>query len=124
MTDWTRARCLGKTDLFFSEKEKEIKLAKDICFSCPLRRDCLVRALEGGEAWGIWGGHDYQELRLIAPAMGYEPPNRKTVEHGTERGAAWHRRRKESMCNDCLLAYNNGTAERMRLYRMRKKDSR
>jgi len=123
MTDWDKARCRGLTNLFFSEKETDITLAKDICFSCPVRQECLTKALENGEAWGIWGGYDYQELRIIAPMRGFHPPNRKAVEHGTERGAAWHRRRNEPMCAECLPAYNKGAAERMRNYRKRLSNS-
>lgn len=124
MTQWGRAKCIGKTDLFYSERRQDIRLAKDICATCPIRRDCLIVALENGEAWGVWGGYDYQELRVIAPMKGYAPPDRKAVEHGTERGAAWHRRRGESMCEQCLSAYNKISAERMREYRKRKRESR
>jgi Transcription factor WhiB len=122
VTEWGTARCIGLTDLFFSEKKEKVRLAKDICEGCPIRHDCLIFALESGEAWGVWGGYDYQELRIIAPMKGYPPPERKAVEHGTERGAAWHRRRKEQMCEECLFAYNKKSAERMRLYRKRRRE--
>lgn len=124
MTDWGKARCIGKTNLFFSEKKEDIRLAKDICGTCPIRHDCLMLALEKGEAWGVWAGYDYQELRIIAPMKGFPPPDRKAIEHGTERGSAWHRRRNEPMCEPCLNAYNKISAERMRLYRKRRKDRR
>ena len=34
-----------------------------MCFSCPVRKNCLQWALEHREIWGIWGGKDEIELR-------------------------------------------------------------
>ena len=33
---------------------KEISRAKEVCATCPVRRDCLQDGLS--EEWGIWGG--------------------------------------------------------------------
>lgn len=125
MTNFERAKCIGKTDLFFDERPTRQQLAKDICQSCPHKQPCLVWALEHQEAWGIWAGLDYKELRIVAVSLGYEPPNRKAVEHGTERGWAWHRRQKakdpaHDYCEPCIAAYNEAAKERVKLYRKRK----
>lgn len=50
-------------DYFFSEDELEIQSAKDICFTCPVRQQCLRSALDSKEVWGVWGGHDETEIR-------------------------------------------------------------
>lgn len=69
------------------------------------------------ETYGVWAGFTYHELRMVAIAKGYPPPDRGEVEHGTERGWAWHRRRNESPCEDCRIAYNKKANERVKKYR-------
>jgi hypothetical protein len=125
MVDWSRALCVGATDLFFSEVPANIKKAKEICEDCPIKRDCLIEALENKEAWGVWAGLEYDELRVVAVSLGYEPPSRKVVEHGTERGWAWHRRQKKKdatheFCQPCIDAYNMNVKVRVAKYRKNK----
>jgi WhiB family redox-sensing transcriptional regulator len=48
---------------FFSESLDEKHEAKNLCFSCPVRKDCIKYALESKEIWGIWGGKDENEIR-------------------------------------------------------------
>lgn len=48
---------------FFSENEKQIAEAKEICFICPVRKECLRAALNNKEVWGVWGGRDEIEIR-------------------------------------------------------------
>ena len=48
---------------FFSREPKEKYAAKNICFSCPVRKQCLQWALEHRQIWGIWGGKDEVEMR-------------------------------------------------------------
>jgi len=50
---------------FFSENTKEKYAAKNLCFSCPVRKDCIKYALEEKEIWGVWGGRDENEIRRI-----------------------------------------------------------
>ena len=50
-------------DWFFSREPKEKYAAKNICFSCPVRKQCLQWALEHRQIWGIWGGKDEVEMR-------------------------------------------------------------
>ena len=48
---------------FFSDNPEEKNVAKNLCFQCPVRRDCIKFALESKEIWGIWGGKDENEVR-------------------------------------------------------------
>lgn len=48
---------------FFSSDPKERQTVRNMCFSCPVRRDCLKYALEAKELWGVWGGKDESEIR-------------------------------------------------------------
>jgi WhiB family redox-sensing transcriptional regulator len=48
---------------FFSKEPKEKYAAKNLCFSCPVRKECLQWALEHRQIWGIWGGKDEVEMR-------------------------------------------------------------
>jgi WhiB family redox-sensing transcriptional regulator len=48
---------------FYSKDSVEKNKAKNMCFSCPVRKTCLQWALEHREIWGIWGGKDEIELR-------------------------------------------------------------
>jgi hypothetical protein len=50
-------------DKFFSYNPTEMAEAKKLCFSCPVRKDCIKWALENNQIWGIWGGKDEQEIR-------------------------------------------------------------
>ncbi len=50
-------------DLFFSEVPEEKYVAKNLCYSCPVRKDCIKYALESKQIWGIWGGKDENEIR-------------------------------------------------------------
>lgn len=50
-------------EIFFSNDFSEKHEAKNVCFSCPVRSQCLQWALENKQIWGIWGGNDEFELR-------------------------------------------------------------
>lgn len=128
MVDWSEAKCIGMTKLFFDDRIKKINRAKYICKNCPIKTECLEWALVHREAWGVWSGLDYHELRIVAVSLGYTPPNRKEVEHGTERGWAWHRRQKmkdngHETCQPCIDAYNQATRIRVARYRKRKNNT-
>ncbi|MDS1269899.1 WhiB family transcriptional regulator [Lipingzhangella sp. LS1_29] len=43
----------------------EVHLAKAICDTCPVRRECLNWAVSRGEAHGIWGGTTPEERRYL-----------------------------------------------------------
>lgn len=67
--DWqTEAECAkkeneGLADSFFSNDPQEKYAAKNLCFQCPVRRDCVKWAIESKEIWGVWGGRDENEIR-------------------------------------------------------------
>lgn len=53
-------------ELFFSEKVDEISIAKSLCASCPVRKECLKGALSRQEPCGVWGGELFEAGRVIA----------------------------------------------------------
>jgi WhiB family transcriptional regulator, redox-sensing transcriptional regulator len=66
-----RAACRHvDTELFFpvgrgSRAMAETQQAKAICARCPVRQPCLAYALATGQAYGIWGGYDEDERRVL-----------------------------------------------------------
>jgi WhiB family redox-sensing transcriptional regulator len=58
------------TDLFFPIGKAglaltEIKEAKSVCERCQVRPSCLAFALDTHQGYGIWGGYDEDERRLL-----------------------------------------------------------
>ncbi|HSH31222.1 MAG TPA: WhiB family transcriptional regulator [Candidatus Saccharimonadales bacterium] len=49
-------------ELFFSEDEREIELAKVVCRTCPVSRECFEEARANKVSDGIWGGYTAEEL--------------------------------------------------------------
>lgn len=43
----------------------EIQRAKAVCAICPVRADCLAFALATHQDYGIWGGCDEAERRVL-----------------------------------------------------------
>lgn len=66
-----QAVCRGVFDTFFPEDfgAGEAKLvaeeAKSYCRRCPVIAPCLEDALARGEAFGVWGGLDAGERRVL-----------------------------------------------------------
>lgn len=51
------ANCQGTDpELWFPERGASTREAKQICFACPVRLQCLEYALVNGEKFGIFGG--------------------------------------------------------------------
>lgn len=48
---------------FFADTALERRDARNLCFKCPVRSQCLQTALESKSIWGVWGGCDEAELR-------------------------------------------------------------
>lgn len=70
-TDWARGLCntgYGKTgydpEIFFLPEYTYV--AKGICSVCPIRWDCLDRALAEGIPFGVWGGMDEDDRRKLS----------------------------------------------------------
>lgn len=53
----------GNLALFFSKEKELIKLAKKICFDCPVRHECLEEAMKNRDEAGTWGGLTESERR-------------------------------------------------------------
>ena len=66
-------------DFFFSTEPTEKYQAKNLCFLCPVRKECLKWALEHRQIWGIWGGKDEVEIRrtLSVSYLGEETRRRR-----------------------------------------------
>ena len=59
-----------ETDLFFPIGKTglavaEIQRAKAVCAACPVREPCLTFALDTHQGYGIWGGYDEDERRVM-----------------------------------------------------------
>jgi WhiB family redox-sensing transcriptional regulator len=70
--DWQEAAICRQADpeLFFpigttGAAVAEIQRAKAVCARCPVRRPCLTYALATRQEFGIWGGRDENERRLL-----------------------------------------------------------
>lgn len=50
---------------FYSSSTEERDRAKAICAECPFRMQCLQKALDDKERWGVHGGVDEKELRRV-----------------------------------------------------------
>lgn len=70
--DWMRyAECAGldrrvRDAMFFPTRGESTVAAKAVCYSCPVRVECLDYAIANGEHHGIWGGCSERERRAIA----------------------------------------------------------
>lgn len=66
-------------DWFFSAEAAKKNSAKNMCFQCPVRQQCLQWALEHKQIWGIWGGRDEYEIRrtLSVSYLGEETRRRR-----------------------------------------------
>lgn len=63
---WHEAACSTvEKEVFFPESGWHTDDARAICARCPVAVDCLTDALERGERFGIWGGHNIGERRRL-----------------------------------------------------------
>jgi WhiB family transcriptional regulator, redox-sensing transcriptional regulator len=64
---WSGRALCAQTDphIFFCDGTSETAQAKAICRRCEVRAECLSYALQAGEAFGVWGGHDPDERRRL-----------------------------------------------------------
>ncbi len=65
--DWPKeAKCyILNVDMFPRSADEQRYVAEGICFSCRVRRDCLVEALNRREDHGVWGGMTERERRKL-----------------------------------------------------------
>ncbi len=58
--------CAGKgNDAFFPDRGRSALPAKEACWVCPVRAECLAFAIEHREWFGIWGGFAEEERRAM-----------------------------------------------------------
>ena len=70
--DWWRSAACREADpeLFFpvaahGPAKEEIALAKAVCATCGVRRQCLQYALATHQLHGVWGGTTEEERKLL-----------------------------------------------------------
>jgi WhiB family redox-sensing transcriptional regulator len=63
--NWRAHALCAKVDpeLFFAAGALEHKVAKRICRTCPVQKECLVFAMDTPMDHGIWGGLTERERR-------------------------------------------------------------
>ncbi|KAE8764140.1 WhiB family transcriptional regulator [Georgenia thermotolerans] len=60
-----RAACAqGEPDTLFVRGAAQ-RSAREVCFSCPVRRECLADALDSQTEFGVWGGMTERERRAL-----------------------------------------------------------
>lgn len=67
-TNWPDAACLGDdpSDWFPDTAAPEaIDPLRAVCWTCPVRDDCLAHAIEHREEYGVWGGMNYSQRHRI-----------------------------------------------------------
>ena len=115
-------------DYFFSKSPEEKYAAKNLCFSCPVRQDCLQWALENKQIWGVWGGKDEVEIRRTlsvsykgeearrkrfpnCPYCTARPFQLETHEVEIPSGGRWSTARVV-LCTECGFSWRSRTSAR------------
>ena len=63
--DWTlQAKCRGLEDQLFPDGADQ-KRVRSVCYTCPVRNECLAEALDNRIEWGVWGGMTERERRAL-----------------------------------------------------------
>ena len=75
LLDGAECRRTDRPDIFFSDTEKKgkdkeryVRLAKEVCARCTIKDDCLLYALRNNEEFGIWGGLTEAERKELKRA--------------------------------------------------------
>lgn len=131
---WQRRAACGQPenahtrDWFYSKDPAEKYAAKTLCFSCPVRPDCLRWALEHRQIWGVWGGRDEGELRRAlavshagelakrqrppnCPLCGARPWRLSVVDGPSKRFGRW-RIVRMVLCGACEFSWCSRTSAR------------
>ncbi len=67
---WTQlAACAGIDTTLLFGKGAEQREARELCYSCPVRLQCLAEALNGDSSFGVWGGLTERERRALIRNM-------------------------------------------------------
>lgn len=142
---WQKDALCGRTeyahmrDWFFSKNPDEKYKAKNVCFECPVREQCLKWALEHRQIWGIWGGRDEGEIRraLSVSYVGQESrrqrfpqcpfcsarPGRLFVVTGSSLGGGRWTSLRWVECSSCKFKWRSRTsANAVEAYHMKRSD--
>jgi len=146
-TNWIKDSLCSKKEnehmmeWFFSEEPEEKYAAKNLCFSCPVRKDCVKYALEKKQIWGVWGGRDENEIRRIlsvdangdecrrerypqCPYCFARTSKLKTYIVDLPGGGRWTTARMVE-CTDCGFAWRSRTsANAVNAYNSKKEDKK
>ncbi len=113
-------------EFFFSSETAEKYQAKNLCFLCPVRAECLKWALEHKQIWGIWGGKDEGEIRRTlsvsfngqeirrqrfpqCPYCNARPKELRTLVVDTPHGGRWATMRLVT-CGVCDFTWRSRTS--------------
>lgn len=111
---------------FFSNVPSEKYEARNLCFSCPVRKECLKWALEHKEIWGVWGGKDEGEIRRAlsvshtgqevrkqrfpnCPYCGARPSKLSVIVADSPEGGRWTTM-KLVTCEECEFTWRSRTS--------------
>jgi WhiB family redox-sensing transcriptional regulator len=126
-----------RIEWFFSKEPAKKYAAKNLCFSCPVRKECLQWALEHRQIWGIWGGKDEGEMRRAlsvsfrgeeirryrspnCPLCGARPSKLSTHSIEMPGGGRWTVA-KVVLCGECKFSWRSRTsANAVDLYHQQK----
>lgn len=111
---------------FFSNVPSEKYDARNLCFSCPVRKTCLKWALDNKQIWGIWGGKDESEIRRAlsvshtgqeirrqrfpnCPYCGARPIKLEVEVRDDPNGGRWTTS-KHVVCSECDFEWKSRTS--------------
>lgn len=111
---------------FYSNVPSEKYAAKNLCFNCPVRKECLKWALDNKQIWGIWGGKDEGEIRRAlsvsytgqeirrqrfpnCPYCGARPAKLKVLVKDSPDGGRW-KTMKLVQCEECDFIWRSRTS--------------
>ncbi len=111
---------------FFSNVLKEKYDAKNLCYSCPVRKECLKWALDNKQIWGVWGGKDEMEIRRAlsvshtgqeirrqrfpnCPYCGARPGKLEVITADAPDGGRW-KTMKLVQCTECDFIWRSRTS--------------
>lgn len=78
----------GNPDLWFADTPSDLERAKVLCQDCPVRAECLARALARHEPWGVWGGEIFERGVIIARKRPRGRPRKDDVAREAAQPAA------------------------------------
>jgi WhiB family redox-sensing transcriptional regulator len=126
---------------FFSDVPREKYDARNLCYTCDVRKDCLKYALENKELWGVWGGKDEADIRRAlsvshegkeirrtrfpnCPYCGARPGKLTVIVAPTPEGGRWSTM-KLVQCTACEFTWRSRTsANAVTAYHAGKKKSK